>query len=542
MLPTHPCLADLLVVGAQVLTMHAAQPEAEAVVVGDGRVTFVGKEADARALPCVGPSTREVRLGGGAVLPGFVDTHAHPADGGLKLGFAQLSGVTDEAGLLAAVGAWADAHPDAAWIEGAGWSPTLFDGARPIAALDALSPRQPVFLASVDGHSAFVNTAALRRAHLLRGEAPAGGRVEVDERGKPTGVLRETAADAVAEAIPEPDAAAIETAALAALRDFVAHGVTRVVDANASRATLRAYRRLDRAGRLPIPVHAAVEVTPGEGAAGVRRVAALARRFAGARLRVDAVKLYLDGVMESGTAAMREPYTDGKNGDLLFGNVELAAIVRAADRAGLQVHVHAIGDGAVHQLLDAVEAAGPRPAGRPVLVAHIEAVDPADLPRFAPLGVWPNLQAVWACRDAWVDQLTVPRVGEARAARLYPFGSLVRVGATVVGGSDWSVTTLNPWPAIEVGVTRRDPDGVAGSELNPAEALDLDTMLRAYTSQASAALGHGEAGVLRPGAPADFVVLDHDPRTRPASMLGDIVVLQTWVEGQLVWARDLPVD
>jgi predicted amidohydrolase YtcJ len=534
--PLLPCAADLLLIGAQVVTMNPAAPTAEALVVGNGLVTFVGAEADARALPCFGPPTRVVRAVGEVVFPGFIDAHAHPAEGGLELGQASLSGVVDEASLVAAVARGGGAHPEDPWVQGAGWSPTLLDGARPRAALDILSPRRPVYLASIDGHSAFVNTAALRRARLLDGPDPAGGRVERDEGGAPTGVLRETAADAVAAFIPEPDAATLKAAARTALLDFAAHGVTRVVDANASRGTLRAYRELDREGALPIAVHAAVEVAPGQGPAGVRRVAAMARRFASPGLRVDAVKLYLDGVMESGTAAMREPLADGTNGELLFDDAELVRIVRAADRAGLQVHVHAIGDGAVHQILAAVEAAGLRPGAPAVLVAHIEAVDPVDLPAFARLNVWPNLQALWACRDAWIDLLTVPRVGEARAARLYPFASLVAAQAAVVAGSDWSVSTLDPWDAIEVAVTRRDPDGVAGSELNLDQALDLDTMLRAYTAAGGEALRVPGAGMLREGAPADFILVERDPRGRDPRLLSETRVLQTWVAGRLAYA------
>jgi predicted amidohydrolase YtcJ len=525
------CIAELIVYGAPFLTMDPALPEVEAVVIGEGRIQFAGDLRVARSLPCLTESTRVMHVDGALVLPGFIDAHAHPAEGGVELGHASLTDVVDEAGLVSAVASWASANPEAPWVLGAGWSPTLLDGAAPLAALDRLALDRPVLLASVDGHSAFANTAALRKARLLDAPDPAGGRVERDAQGRPTGVLRETAADAVWAHVPEPDADTLEAAARTALLDFLAHGVTRVVDANASRATLRAYRALDERGALPIAVHAAVEVAPGEGPAGVRRVAALRKRFGGKRLVVDAIKLYLDGVMESGTAAMRAPYTDGKNGELLFSDAELLRILRTADKLGLQVHVHAIGDGAVHQLLVALEALGPRKSSRPVLVAHIQAVDPADLPAFARLGAWPNLQAYWAVRDEWIDKLTLPRVGEERASRLYPFGALQRAGATLVAGSDWSVSTLNPWRAIEIAITRKDADGVPGTELNPVEALDLDTMLRAYTEVGGRALGVPGAGTLRVGAPADFVVLDRDPRERHPKGLSDTRVVQTWVGG-----------
>ena len=212
----------------------------------------------------------------------------------------------------------------------------------------------------------------------------------------------------------------------------------------------------------------------------------------------------------------------------------------ATERAGLQVHAHAIGDAAVRQLLDAYarfEAQGARP-GHPPLAAHIELIDPADIPRFAALGVAADIQALWAYPDRFIRDLTVPVVGPERAARLYPFGDLDRAGTHIVAGSDWSVTTMDPWPAIEVALTRRDPD-TPGDPLAPDQALSLDRMIAAYTADAGAALPTDlRLGRLEVGAPADFVVLDRDPWALPSDQLSDVTVRETWVAGRRVYGSE----
>lgn len=519
-----PCPAGLVVLGA-LWTQDPARPTAEAMAIDAGRIVAVGSADEVRA--CAGPGARVVDLGGAVVLPGFVDAHAHPFDAGLAAGHADLSAARTEAEVLATVDAWARAHPRARWVQGGGWDASRLEAWRPRAALDALSPDRPVFLASADGHSAWVNSAALRVAGLLHAPDPRGGRVERDAAGVPTGTVRETAVDRVASRLPTPSRAEADSAVDHALAQLRAVGVTTVVDAAADPVGLRAWARAARDGRLTARVRAAIPV---ETAGEVRRVARLARRHRDDALAVTQVKVYLDGVVESRTAWMLAPYTDGSNGPALFDDATLDRVLDRADRQGLQVHAHAIGDAAVRQLLDAVDRHGP--LARPVLAAHVEGVDPADRPRFAALGVVPVVSALWAFPDPYVTELTLPVLGPERTATIYPFAGL---GPGLVLGSDWDVTTVNPWPAIEVGATRRDPE-VPGAALGPEQALPPEALVRAGTAAAAAAvLGPDRAGRLAPGLAADFVVLDRDPRTLPADALGDVHPCATWVGGREVW-------
>lgn len=521
-----PCFGDVAFVQARVHTM--GEPgEAGWMVVKDGRVLAVG----AGERTC--EAARTVDLHGAVVLPGFIDAHAHPAEGGLELHMLQLGAVTTLDELAAAVGAWAAAHPEEPWIEGAGWDAVALDGIAPLAALDAATDR-PVFLSSADGHSAFVNSAAFRLAGLDPATDPPGGLVDRGPDG-PTGWIRETATDVVGEAVPRWSAERTDAATRAGLAGFAEHGVTSIVDANADADSLASYRRLDREGALTARVYAAVEVVPGDVRAGVAQARRLRARYTSPHLAVTGAKLYLDGVVESRTAALLAPYTDGTVAPLAFPDADLDRVVRAADRAGLQLHAHAIGDAAVRQYLDAIARHG-APLAHPPLAAHIELIDPADVPRFAELGVAADLQALWAYPDDYVRALTVPVVGPDRAARLYPFGELDRAGATLVAGSDWSVTTMNPWPAIEVALTRRDPAG-GGEALGEGQALDLLTMLRAYTSEAGSVFPGG-VGSLAPGAAADFVVLDRDPFAVPVTELSEVRVRETWMDGRRVYAAD----
>lgn len=529
------CLADVVVLGAHVLTMDAARPEVSAFAARSGTIVAVGDDATIRA--CVGPKTLVHRLAGATVLPGFVDAHNHPGESGIELGEADVSAAPSVDAVVTTARAWRDAHPGAAWVEGGGWDTTTFPDAAPLAALDAAFGAQPVYLASADGHSGWANSAALRAAGLLTGPDPRGGQVVRAADGVPTGVVRETATDVVAGAAPDPDRATVDAGLAAALGELARYGITSTIEAASDRTLLAGWRRAERAGRLTARIFAAVPVDPGEGPAAVRKVAALARRYHSDRLAVTAIKLFFDGVVETETARLLAPYADGTNGEVQFTDAELDALFDAADRAGLQVHGHTIGDGAVRQALDAETRLVARRGAkdRRMILAHLEMIDPADAPRFAQLGAIADLQPLWAYPDPYVETGTRPILGNARTARLYPFGDLVRAGAPLAAGSDWSVTTLNPWPAIEVALTRQDPDA-PGAVLGPDQALDLDTLLHAYTTGGAHAVGaDGRLGVIREGAQADFVVLDRDPTRIPPADLSAVQVAETWVGGACVY-------
>ncbi len=512
------CTADLILFGTAFHTMDGGV--VDALGIRDGRIVALGRET----LACAGP---RVDLDGAVVLPGFVDAHAHPVDAGLAEQGVVLGDASTPDEVMQAVANWRAAHPGAAWVVGGGWDASKLDAWAPLAELDTID--RPVFLTSADGHSAWVNSAAVRRSRL--DDAPSGGRLEMRD-GVFTGTVREAAVDVVDMARPPPTRREVAAAVATALSSLAKYGLTTVADVTADRKSLAAWRRADRAG-LTVWVAAAVTVEPRGDVRTVRRWAA---RFDGSELQVTAVKLFVDGVIESRTARMLAPYTTGDNGDILFSDAELDAILHAADAAGLQVHAHVIGDGAVRQLLDAVERTAPH--AQSILAAHVEVIDPGDVTRFAPLGVWPDVQALWAWPDPYVTELTWPVVGAERGARLYPFADLAQAGATLVAGSDWDVTTLNPWPAIEVAVTRRNPDE-ASEALGPEQALTLDAILRAYTVDGARGV-RGEGGRLAIGEAAARVVLDRDRWSVPVTELSEVRVLQTWFAGRPVWPPPSP--
>ena len=495
-------------------------------------------------------------LKGAVVLPGFIDTHSHPAAGGGEQGQVLLGEASTLEEVVAAAVTWAAAHPKAKWIEGGGWDQSKLDTVRPIAALDAAFPNTPALLYAADGHSAWANSAALRAGGLLGKDGlvpdPVGGRIDRDAQGA-TGALRETAADAVASAVPETRGSDWEEGVRVAMAELAKYGITGVVDADASDGALRAYRTADRANGLGADVLAAVSIEPAEGAAGVDRVARWRLKYRGQHVHVDAVKLFLDGVLEARTAAVLEAYDDGTFGEAMFSAEQLREIVARADSLDLRLHAHVIGDGAVRAFLDGLRVKTNR---RTPMAAHLEMIAPSDIGRFATLGAAADIQALWAFSDAFVKDLTLPKIGVERGTRLYPFGELERAGATIVAGSDWTVTTMNPWPAIEVGVCRMDPERVApendGEGRNPSsgsgaaggdsvaeepalgvgQELSVERMLAAYTRTAASVLGLSDAGTLEAGKRANFVVVDRNPFRIPVEELSGVVVKETWFEGE----------
>lgn len=531
----------LLVRGGPLHTMDAAGTQASAMIVQGETIAYVGDEAGARAwLRARRARVDVLELEGRALLPGLQDTHVHLLAGGVEQGEVMLAELASVEALLDAVARWAAAHPEAAWVRGSGWSMAAFEGRLHRVQLDAIVPDRPVVLHAVDGHSVFVNSLALARAGIdARTQAPVGGVIERDASGEPTGVLHETAMQAVVELLPDPSEAEVDAGLARAQALAHAQGITSIVDAAASAWIVAGYARGRERDSLRLHVHAAVPIEPDHDAA-VAEVVALRERFAGGPLQVDAIKLFVDGIVESQTAALLEPYVDGTQVAPLWSRDELHARVREADDAGLQLHAHVIGDAATRVMLDAIAELPPDHERRPLL-AHLELIDTADIPRFAALGVHAAIQPLWAYPDAYVTDLTIPRIGSERGERLYPFGELVRAGATLVGGSDWTVSSMHVFAAIEVALTRRDPKLDAAAELAPLgvdQQLDRMTALRAYTSHAArASHAEHERGSLELGKRADFVVLSHDPLVIDAFALSEVSVEQTWFGGALVFER-----
>ena len=512
--------ADLVLRGGAVFTADAASRDATAVAVRGGRIVYVGDDEGVGRF--VGASTRTVGIADGMVLPGFHDSHVHIAAGGLGLASCDLSRDDTVEAIATHIAACARDNPSSAWVAGRGWQLGVFPDAHPTRAqLDAIVPDRPAFFMAADGHSGWANSRALAVAELSAVTPdPQGGRIERDPAtNEPTGTLRDTAAMLVARRAPPPGEADLKAAIVRAIALANSFGITSVHDANVSEPMFGPYLALDRDNALNARVTLAAQVNllmtdvsaiPAE----VERIERLRQEYRGARLRVTAAKLGVDGALEARTAALLEPYVGGEERGLTMMQPEVfAAAILALDRAGIQAHVHVIGDRAARISLDAFAAArAANGASAPMhQMAHLQLVHPADIPRFSALRVAANIQGLWAYRDEETVELVEPAIGPERAGRLYPLGSLERAGATLVGGSDWSVTSMNPLAAIEVAVTRRGARAAAGPPWLPEEVVSLDAMLMAYTiNGARLQLQENDVGSITVGKAADLVVLDRN--------------------------------
>jgi predicted amidohydrolase YtcJ len=532
--------AELIVAGAPVYTADAVRRWGSAVALRGGRIAAVGAEADVLALR--GPGTRVLRLDGGMVVPGFQDAHAHPLTSGLELLRCSLT-ETDPGDYAAAITGWAADHPDAPWLLGGGWRMDAFPGGVPPAGLlDRLVPDRPVWLESRDGHSGWANAPALALAGVTAASAdPANGCLERDADGAPTGVLHEGAMRLVERVVPPPSAGLLAEAIAIAQAYLHRLGITAWQDAWVFPEQLDAYRAAAASGALTARVVAALKWQP---EAGDGQLAGLVeQRGAGSvgRLRATAVKIVQDGVFENFTAAMLEPYLGrgAERGISMLPPAELTRVVTLLDAEGFDVHIHAIGDRAVREALDAFAAAAAANGRRDARhqIAHLQFVHPDDRPRFRRLGVVANAQPYWAVLDGYMRDLTLPFVSAERAAWQYPWASLRRAGAPLAFGSDWSVSTPDPLALIEVAVNRVAPDDRAGEPFLPAERLDLPAALDAATIGAAYANRlDAVTGSIEPGKLADLAVLDRDLFDPAAGPTGDARVLATLVEGEIVHA------
>jgi len=535
--------AELLLTGAAVYTLNEAQPWAEAVAIGGGKIIAVGRSAGMGKFK--GKETRILELGGKMVLPGFHDSHVHLVTGGMELAQCDLNGLETRAGILTQIREYAAAHPERQWVVGGGWDLPVFPAANPAKEdLDEAVSDRPAYLSAADGHSAWVNSRALELAGITsQTPDPKNGRIERKAGTKePSGTLRETAMRLVSQHIPEPSAEDYLSGLRAGLELANRFGITSIIEASADNKILEAYAGLARQGGLTLRVLASLDTDPRRGTEQVAGLSEMRTAYRLGLLRADAAKIFADGVIESHTAALLEPYLDrpGDRGEPLLEQSAFNALAAALDRAGFQIHIHAIGDRAVRMSLDALEAArtanGPRDSRHHI--AHLELVDPADIPRFKSLGVAANFQSLWAYPDQYITELTEPILGPERSRRLYPIGSVARSGALIVGGSDWSVSSLNPLDAIQVAVTRRGLADAAGEPWLPQEVIDLPTAIRAYTVN-GAFLSRQETmtGSIEPGKAADLVVLDRNLFAVPAREIHLAKVLLTVLEGKIAYRR-----
>ncbi len=497
----------------------------------------------------VGRTTEVLSLPGRLVVAGFQDSHIHaPFAGRFRINVS-LHDLDTVPAYLDRIAAYAKANPDKEWIYGSGWTIPLFPGGNPPKELlDEIVPDRPVFLFNRDVHSAWVNSAALARGHITRETAdPWDGRIERDPAtGEPMGTLHEGAAYTFAnDHIPEPDREQWERAILNAQQYLHSLGITGWQDAWVTPFTEDAYRSLAADGRLTARVVGALWW---ERSRGVDQVADLqARRERGSvgTFHPTSVKIMTDGIIENYTAALIKPYCDAHGHDSdnvgysYLDHDELAAAVTALDAVGFQVHMHALGDRAVRNALDAVEAAiatnGRRDARHHL--AHLQLVDPADVARFAELGAVANCQPYWAQTEASMEELIIPVLGEGRAQYQYVFGDLLRSGARMAFGSDWSVTTPNPLEELEVAVNRVDPGLREAAPFLPEQRLSLTEAIDAFTAgSAYVNFDEAEAGTVEVGKRADLAVIDQNLFAQGTGPIGDATVEWTFVSGRPVHA------
>jgi len=536
-------LADAVLTGAAVITNDPALPRAQAIAIAGGRIAAVGSLDDMREL--VGPSTREIDLGGGAILPGFQDAHNHACFAGRYLLTLDLHDLHTRGEYLEAVAAYAAAHPDAEWIVGGGWALPAFPGGQPRREdLDRVAPDRPVYLMNSDLHGAWVSSRALELAGVDRTTPdPPCGRIERDPDGTPTGMLQEWARDLVSRHLPPTPPDLWRRSILAAQQHLHALGITAWQDAWVEPEPLEAYRALAASRELTGRV---VACQWWDRTRGVEQIDAMVeRREAGAvgRLRAGTVKIMQDGVPENFTSAMVEPYLRvgeaGGGTGFSFNEPEaLRTAIKALDAEGFQVHVHAIGDRAIREALDAFEAARDANGARDARhhITHLQLLDPADVPRFRDLDVTATVQPYWASADEQMRELTIPFLGPERAGRQYAFRTLHEAGVRLAFASDWSISTADPLMGIEVAVTRRDPVERDAEPFIPQEALEPEVALRAATA-GSAFVNRldEETGTISVGRRADLVVLDHDPFDPELGGPADARVRMTLVDGEIVF-------
>ena len=518
-----------------------------AVRVSAGRITKVGA-----GQPLDG--AEPVDLQGGTLVPGFIDAHAHPVFAGNQLQHCDLREATSADGYLELISAYASSHPDEQWITGGGWAMESFPGGVPSReALDAVVPDRPVFLPNRDGHGAWVNTKALELAGIDTATPdPPDGRIERAADGSAVGMLQEGAAALVGRLLPALTPDDWYAALLTAQEHLVALGITGWQDAivgdyQDGADPLPVYRRAAGNGELQVNVVGALWWDRSRDLDQLEHL--LHRRDAaaeGERFVATTVKMMLDGVAENHTAAMLDPYLDSDgcasevHGLDFIDPQRLPEFVSTLDREGFQVHFHALGDRAVRNALDAVEAArtaNPNSTLRHHL-AHLQVVHPDDLARFAAVRATANVQSLWAQHDSQMDDLTIPYLGERRTSWQYPFRALQAAGAAMCAGSDWPVSSPNPFLAIHVAVNRALPVSGGGSGNAPflaEQAISLTSALANYTSGSATVNGVGDhAGTIGPGYDADLAVVDADLSRVDAADICTAQVRQTWIRGRIV--------
>jgi len=538
--------ADIIIVHGRVYTENPKQPWAQAVAIYRGKIVAVGEDPEIESRRGMG--TKVINAGGKLVLPGFADCHIHFIDGSLSLGRVNLEGALDPADIQKRLREYAAGHPGDDWILGRGWNYAMF-GAETLPHkkyLDEIFPNRPVFLEGYDGHTYWANSKALLMAGIKGDTAdpPNGVIVRDSQTGEATGALKEAAQDLVAKIVPKPTRDDKLLALRAGMKWANKNGLTRVHSAGGDFELLDLFNEMRHRGDLTLRMYIAYFLNPPELRPQDRDAIEHAHgKFHDEWIDASAVKFMLDGVVESHTAAMLEPYGDDPSlkGKLFWDPAKYKSAVAELDKRGSQLFTHAIGDLGVRTALDAYEEAETRNRkhDRRPRIEHIETIAASDIPRFGKLGVIASMQPLHSYPDADTLEVWARNAGADRASRAWAWKSIADAGGHLCFGSDWPVVTLNPWEGIQTAVTRQTleskPEGgfVPEQRLTVAAAIDAYTLGAAFAGRREKSEGSLEIGKL-----ADLIIVSQNVFDIPPRRIAATKVITTIVGGRLVYQAD----
>ena len=538
--------ADVIVVHGRVYTENPQQPWAEAVAIYRGKIVAVGDDPVIERMRGVG--TKVINASGKLVLPGFVDCHIHFLDGSFSLGRVNLEGAKDAADIQKRLREYAAEHPGNDWILGRGWNYAMFgpEALPHKKYLDEIFPTRPVFLEGYDGHTYWANSKALAMAGIVleTADPPNGTIVRDPKTGEATGALKEAAQDLIAKIIPKPTRAEQLLALRAGMKWANEHGITRVHSAGQDFEVLDLFDEMRRRGDLSVRMYVAYFLNPPElRPQDLDTIEHARKKFHDEWIDAGAVKFMVDGVVESHTAAMLEPYSDDPSlkGKLFWEPASYKTAVAELDKRGLQLFTHAIGDYGVRTALDAYEKAEARNRKRDhrPRIEHIETVTAADIPRFGKLGVIASMQPLRSYPDSNTLDVWARNAGPDRASRAWAWKSIADAGGHLAFGSDWPVVTLNPWEGVQTAVTRQTAGGQPEAGFVPEQRLTVAQVVDGYTLGAAFA-GRREksGGSLEIGKLADLIIVSQNIFDVDPHRIGATKVVSTIVGGRLVYQMD----
>jgi predicted amidohydrolase YtcJ len=538
--------ADILIVHAKIYTADEKNPWAQSLAIRKGKIVAVGTDEQVARFRAIG--TKLIDAGSKLVLPAITDSHIHMTEGGLSMIHVNLEGAKDASDIQNRLRAYAAQHPDDRWILGRGWNYAMFapETLPNKKVLDEIFPAIPVFLEGYDGHTYWANSKALGFAGITKSTPnPRNGEIVRDpSTGEPTGALKESAGDLVAKVVPKASYVEKLNALRAAMKWANQNGLARVHSCGGDFENLDLLQELRDDKQLSVRFHIAYLANPPElRSQDLETVETAHKKFHDEWIDVNSVKFFLDGVVESHTAAFLEPYTDDRStkGSLFWDPEKYKSAVAQLDKLDFQLYTHAIGDYAVRTALDTYEFAGHQNHTKDHRnrIEHIETITAADIPRFGKLGVIASMQPLHAYPDEDTLDVWARNIGPDRASRAWVWKSIALDGGHYTFGSDWPVVTLNPWEGIQTAVTRQTSDGKPPGGFVPAQKLTVAQAVQGYTIDAAYA-GHLEKseGSLETGKVADVIMLDRNIFEVDPHTIDQTKVVLTIVGGQIVYEDD----